>query len=61
MPRWLTKAEVSAEEEAIRQEVTMDITPDSELVPIDGAVAELTRHGDGTVTAEIRIPGPPVP
>ena len=28
---------------------------------IDGAVAELTRHGDGTIVAEIRIPGPPVP
>lgn len=49
-------------------EVTMDvtvsatgITPDGGLVPVDGAVAELTEHGDGTVTAEIRIPGPPVP
>jgi hypothetical protein len=37
------------------------ITPDGALVPVDGAVAELTEHGDGTVTAEIRIPGPPVP
>lgn len=30
-------------------------------VMVDGAVAELTEHGDGTVTAEIRIPGPPAP
>jgi hypothetical protein len=27
----------------------------------DGAVAELTDHGDGIITAEIRIPGPAAP
>jgi len=26
-------------------------------VMVDGAVAELTRHGDGSIVAEIRIPG----
>jgi hypothetical protein len=28
---------------------------------IDGAVAELTEHPDGTITADIRINGPAVP
>jgi len=28
---------------------------------LNGAVAELQHHEDGTITAEIRIPGPPVP
>jgi hypothetical protein len=28
---------------------------------LDGAVAELHPQPDGTITAEIRIPGPPVP
>jgi hypothetical protein len=28
---------------------------------IDGSVAALSRNGDGTITAEICIPGPPVP
>jgi hypothetical protein len=34
------------------------------LVPastVNGAVAELAVQPDGTITAEIRIPGPPVP
>jgi hypothetical protein len=29
--------------------------------PIDGAGVELAQHEDGIITAEIRIPGPPVP
>ena len=28
---------------------------------LDGAIASLQAHPDGTVTAEIRIPGPAVP
>jgi hypothetical protein len=28
---------------------------------VDGSVAELAVQPDGTITAEIRIPGPPVP
>jgi hypothetical protein len=48
---------------------TYGTTPDATMAaalgipagtPIDGAVAELTDHGDGTITAEIRIPAPAV-
>jgi hypothetical protein len=28
---------------------------------LDGSVAALSWNGDGTITAEICIPGPPVP
>ena len=28
---------------------------------LDGSVAALSRNDDGTITAEICIPGPPVP
>lgn len=50
-------------------EVPVDAEPDmiAFAVPVprgtaaDGAVAELAVQPDGTVTAEIRIPGPAVP
>jgi hypothetical protein len=35
--------------------------PPGELADIDGSVAALSRNDDGTITAEICIPGPPVP
>ena len=37
----------------------VEVIPDGSA--IDGAVAELSMRPDGTITAEIRIPGPPVP
>ena len=37
------------------------VIPPVDIQGIDGAVAELTLHGDGFVTAEIRIPGPAAP
>lgn len=35
--------------------------PQPDRGDLDGAVAELAVDQDGTVTAEIRIPGPAVP
>jgi hypothetical protein len=67
MPRRLTKAEAAAEEQAIRQEITMNDGYDrlEVLIPVgttvNGAVVALCPDEHGVVTADVCIDGPPVP
>jgi hypothetical protein len=67
MPRWLTKAEVAAEEEAIRREAVMDADYGRLEVrirrgtTIGGAIVALCPAEDGTIVADVCIDGPPVP
>jgi hypothetical protein len=66
MPRSLAKAQVAAEEEAIRQEIAGDgydllAVRIRRGTTIDGAIVALCPDERGVVTADVCIPGPPVP